>query len=297
MSNAEKLIIAGEDLPKLARFSFDHADALCDAAHGCKPYHKTWSYLRLFERGGALPVGEAFYREELEQVVARAGKRVLLSGAADTGLMALVVKVFAELGVAPDITLVDRCGTVIEQNQLFAETLNLKAEFFVGDICDFCAEPFDFIFAHSFLLFFPDKEKIGVLARTWRRLLKDDGIVLSSDHMSTSLDAVVKSRISEDELEGRLAAIVKAAEDHGMDASSIHELLHCGRAAFMNSPSTRAPILKAADMGDGMKEGGLQILRTSVGAYYHIFNSLQHEHLKHFFNVLGALDGRPKVKA
>jgi SAM-dependent methyltransferase len=290
MSNAEKVIIADEDLPKLARFSFDHADALCDVAHGCKPYHKTWSYLRLFERGGALPVGEAFYREELKQVVARAGTRVLLSGAADTGLMALVVKVFAELGVAPDITLVDRCGTVIEQNRLFTETLNLKAEFFVGDICDFCADPFDVIFAHSFLLFFPDTAKIGVLARTWRRLLKDDGIVLSSDYMSTSLDAVKRSRISEDELEGRLAAVRKAAEDHGMDKASIHELWNCGRAAFMNSPSTSAPILRAADMGDGMRDGGLQILRTSVGAYQHTFNSLRHEHLMHFLTVLGALD-------
>jgi hypothetical protein len=280
----------GEDLLRLARFAFDQADKLCSSEHGCAPYHKTWSFLRLFERGSALPVGEAFYRQELESVVARGGKRVLLSGAADTGLMALVLKVFAQLGVAPDITLVDLCSTVIEQNRLFVETLNLNADFFVGDIHDFSAEPFDVIFAHSFLLFFPDKESICALARTWRRLLKDEGIVLSSDYMSTSLEAVKQSRISEDELEVRLAAVMKAAQDHGMDRSSIDELWKCGRAAFMNSPSTRAPILSAIDIRDGMREGGLQILRTSVGAHHHTFNLLQHEQLKHFSNVLGALD-------
>lgn len=47
MTNLEK---DGEKIAMLARYAFGQADALCSSEHKCTPYHKSWSYLRLFER-------------------------------------------------------------------------------------------------------------------------------------------------------------------------------------------------------------------------------------------------------
>jgi hypothetical protein len=263
----------GEDLPALARFAFDQADKLCSSEHGCAPYHKTWSFLRLFERGGALPAGEAFYREQLESVVVRGGKRVLLSGAADTGLMALVLKVFSDLGVAPDITLVDLCSTVIEQNRLFCADLKIDAVLFKGSIHDYAGDPFDAIFAHSFMLFFP-KNELTSLARTWRNLLKDDGIVLSTDYMATSLEPVWISALTREEIENRLVVLSKAAEDEGLDETIIAELRRCARVFFTEHHLiSQTQLIHPSEMRESMKAGGLDVITSSTAHALRVFSS------------------------
>ena len=277
----------GEDLSALARFSFEHADALCAEEHGCRPYHKIWSLLRLFERRGALPAGESFYRQELERVIARGGKRVLLSGAADTGLMALVIKVFAEFGTIPDITLVDRCQTVIEQNKLFVESMKLNAHFFVGDIHVFCAEPFDVIFAHSFIVFFPQAE-LNLLARAWRNLLKDEGIILTTDYLTTSPEPVRTNSMTDEEIEGKLEFLVKAAQDHGMDTSTVAEVRRCVKLFFTDYYfSSREPLLNMLEMQNYMRMGGLDVVTTSIVAPPPIYSSLQNQNRVHVRTVLG----------
>ena len=50
-----------EPLQSLSRFSFDWANTLCDPEHGCAPYHRMWSFIRLLESGGALPNGQTFF--------------------------------------------------------------------------------------------------------------------------------------------------------------------------------------------------------------------------------------------
>ena len=278
-----------EDLHALARFSFENADTFCNSENGCNPYHKTWSFLRLFERGSVLPAGEAFYRQELEGVVARGARRILLSGAADTGLIALVSKVFAELGMRPEITLVDRCRTVIEQNRLFVEASKSDAEFFVGSIHDFYAEPFDVIFAHSFMLFFPG-DQLDALALTWRRLLKDDGIVLSTDFMTSSADPVQLSAMTQEEIEAKLAVVTKAAEDYGMDRSAIAELNRCSQFVLKEMHLiSQTPLLSLSELRNRMRSGGLEVLRTSSGANPRLTYSTQGTNYFYYSTVIGAL--------
>ena len=293
MKHVDNVTPNGEDLPKLARFAFDQADQLCGSEHGCAPYHKTWSFLRLFERGGALPGGEAFYRQELERVVARGGKRVLLSGAADTGLMALVLKVFSDLGVAPDITLVDLCSTVIEQNRLFCADLKTDAVLFKGSIHDYAGDPFDAIFAHSFMLFFP-KNELASLARTWRNLLKDDGIVLSTDYMATSLEPVWISALTREDIENRLVALSKAAEDEGLDEATIAELRRCARVFLTEHHLiSQTQLIHPSEMHESMRAGGLDVITSSMTQRLRVYSSYTRG--AHFKTTLGVL--RPEHQA
>jgi hypothetical protein len=288
MNRVEETITSCEDLSRLAQFSFDHADHYCNEQHGCARYHKAWSFLRLFARGGALPAGEDFYREELKSVMERGGKRVLLSGSADTGLMALVSKVFKEFDVTPELTLVDRCRTVIEQNKLFADSINLNVHFFVGDIQDFRAEPFDVIMAHSFMLFFPQDE-LNVLASAWQGLLKEDGIVLSTDILTSSPDPVLLSEMAEEQIENKLASVTKAAEDFGMDKIAITELRRCVRFIYTElHRSSQSQVLSLSKMSDGMRRGGLDVLRTSAREHRTVFSVFEGSNIGNFRTVLGA---------
>jgi SAM-dependent methyltransferase len=289
MNRNEETITSREDLSGLAQFSFDHADHYCNEQHGCAPYHKAWSFLRLFERGGALPKGEDFYREELKSVVERGGKRVLLSGSADTGLMALVSKVFKEFDVTPELTLVDRCRTVIEQNKLFADSMNLNVHFFVGDIQDFRAEPFDVIIAHSFMLFFPQDE-LNVLASAWRSLLKENGLVLSTDILTLSPDPVLPGEVTGEQIENKLASVTKAAEDFGMDKIAIAELRRCLRLMHTElRRSSKSQVLSLSKMSDSMRSGGLEVLRTSTREHRGVFSTFEGSDVGNFRTVLGTL--------
>jgi SAM-dependent methyltransferase len=224
----------------------------------------------------------------LKSVIKRGGRRVLLSGAADTGLMALVAKVFADFGVTPDLTLVDRCRTVIEQNRLCMKETNREAALFAGSVLDFHAEPFDVIYAHSFMLFFATSE-LSDLARTWRRLLKPDGIILSTDYMATSVEPVYISPMTEEEIEATLASIEQAAKDHGMNASDVAELRRCTRLMRTELPLiSLAPLLSVSEIRNRMMAGGLEVVRTSMARMKpNVLNLLEKDQFGHFSTVLG----------
>ncbi|HWS75504.1 MAG TPA: hypothetical protein VN324_10230 [Quisquiliibacterium sp.] len=94
MSSSSLPASSFEPLDRLARFSWDWAPALCQPGHGCQDYHRSWSLVRLLELGGAMPAGVAFFQRELGALAKAGRRRVLVSGGADTGLMAVVVSAY-----------------------------------------------------------------------------------------------------------------------------------------------------------------------------------------------------------
>lgn len=168
-----------EPLDRLARFSWDWAPLLCDSEHGCCNYHRCWSSIRLFQKAGALPAGADFFYQHLSGLVKLGKKRVLISGAADTGLMALVYKVFMTLDAVPEIVLVDRCLTTVMQNRLLAGSLGLEADIWQTDVRALECDPVDAVIVHSFLGFFPEAARQQVID-AWGRVLNPGGKVLMS---------------------------------------------------------------------------------------------------------------------
>lgn len=169
-----------EPLDRLARFAFDHAPSLCRPEHGCTDYHRVWSAIRLFDLGGATPAGWPFFRRELQALATDRPLRVLLSGAADTGLASIVAA-----ALPPEralIVLTDRCETPIAQNRQFAQALGRPIECHVGDVRALACDPVDAVLAHSFLVFFDPEERQRVVD-AWARVLAPGGRLLMSNRL------------------------------------------------------------------------------------------------------------------
>lgn len=171
-----------EPMAALARFAFDWADALCDPAHGCVDYHRMWSMVRYLEMGGALPEGEDFFDAELPTVARDGAARVILSGGADTGVMTLAVNACFRSGITPEIVMIDRCSTPLQQCRLFAAQIGADFQGIQATVDRLDVPPADAVLAHSFMPFFPHEARLG-LFEAWSRNLRIGGKVLMSQRL------------------------------------------------------------------------------------------------------------------
>src|SRR5262249_10306073 len=124
-----------EDIPQLAADSFELANRLCDT---CTNYHALWPYLRLV-RGTNGAEHEAPLRESiLAERIASGYRRILIAGAADSGVLALVVR--AARGWDVSVTVLDRCATPLELCRRFADRWSLSVAAIRADLIHARAE-------------------------------------------------------------------------------------------------------------------------------------------------------------
>ncbi|NRB02185.1 MAG: class I SAM-dependent methyltransferase [Rhodobacteraceae bacterium] len=175
-----------EPLEDLARFAFENAPNLCDPAHGCAPYHRMFSLVRLLKLDGALPDGEAFFNDQLAKVAQTTKTpRILSTGAADTGVIAMTRAAAAPHGIEPSFVLTDRCATTLRQNEIFARRAGFELECHQGDIGALDCAPVDVAVSHNFLRFLPvptQKVCMDVVAKT----LKPGGVWLGVQVFGTN---------------------------------------------------------------------------------------------------------------
>lgn len=246
-----------EPLHRLARFSWDWAPALCDPAHGCTDYHRSWSLVRLLELGGALPAGAPFFQRELAPLAQAGQRRVLVSGGADTGVTALVVSAFRAAGTDPEIVFVDRCRTTCAQNELMLRELGLAAEVRVTDARQIDCAPVDAVVAHSFLHLLPAAIRPGVL-EAWARVLKPGGRVLMSCGLSDDEGDWVRLKDAA-EIEARRGSLARAAAAAGYAAAEAEEIAATAARFWATSPG-QAPALTEANLRAAFGRAGLELL-------------------------------------
>ena len=173
-----------EPLIPLSRFAFDWANTLCEAEHGCASYHRMWPFLRLIETGGALPAGEAFIRREVK-ACSRDGKiHALISGGADTGVMALAVEAALKDCLNIRITAIDRCHTPLEQMRLYGAANSIEVETHAITL-DQIPDGLDanIILGHSILSQIPTREHQAVW-QAWAAALCPGGRIVMSQRLS-----------------------------------------------------------------------------------------------------------------
>ena len=91
-----------EDLPALAAEAYALAGRFCGA---CRDYHALWPYRRITLKHGESEMDQAAVGSALAELMADGGKRVLIAGAADSGVLATVAR--ASGGQAGEIRVVD----------------------------------------------------------------------------------------------------------------------------------------------------------------------------------------------
>lgn len=159
-----------EPLAVLARLAFDHAAEWCRPDHGCASYHRAWSLVRLVDLEGELPVGHAFLARELPPLARHKALRVLIAGAADSGLAALVLSALQPFGIMPEILVVDRCETPLAQNRHLAEAVSVRIDTLQADVADLPPGDFDAVILHNVLFFVPPDRRQAFLAGAGRAL-------------------------------------------------------------------------------------------------------------------------------
>jgi SAM-dependent methyltransferase len=165
-------MLFNEDLRQLAADASTIAQRRCGA---CRNFHFLWPYLRLAKSSGG-DVDEVLFRAALEHLLSGHGRTVLIAGAADTGVLAVVARA---AGSGPDIIVVDRCETPLELCRRFAERWSLPVETMHMDLMalDVTAAA-DIVVAHSLLQFIPADRRVDVLSRLCRALRPDGRLVI-----------------------------------------------------------------------------------------------------------------------
>jgi SAM-dependent methyltransferase len=162
-----------EDLPLLAVEAFELAGRFCGA---CKNFHMLWPYLRLAGASGR-DVEAPLIHSVLSDLLSRSGQNVLIAGAADTGLLALVARAG---GSGAAVTVLDRCETPLGLCRRFARRWSLPIEIVHLDLMEFAKQSsFGVVFAHMLLQFIPACRHLDVLSRIRRSLRSEGRLVLA----------------------------------------------------------------------------------------------------------------------
>jgi SAM-dependent methyltransferase len=250
---------APEPLELLANFSFENAPRLCKPEHGCLPYHQAWTTLRWIRGEGRLPAESDFFVSQFRKHTRGEHPRILISGSADSGLVAVVLSAYWGSAVRPKLVLVDLCETVIEQVRLYSREVGFEIELHAQDILGADIEPVDFIFAHNFVRFLP-KEKRPNLFQLWCRLLKPDGKLMNLSNVEPDHDPAAWSA-SADDIEERLDQLMRQARGLGLYVTRQAELERVARA-FVNRRPT--PFEDAEDIYGYLDFAGLRLVEKQL---------------------------------
>ncbi len=170
-----------ENLPELAAQSFELGGRLCG---DCKNFHMLWPYHRLVKAAGG---GRgARVQSALKNLLSQSGRKILIGGSADSGLLAIVAGAVAS---GTDITVLDRCKTPLELCRRFAERWSLPIKTIHLNLQDLSIEKsFDVVFVHMLLQFIPHDQHLDTMVRV-RRSLRPGGRLLLGFRTNPSVES------------------------------------------------------------------------------------------------------------
>jgi SAM-dependent methyltransferase len=167
-----------EDLRRVAAESFELAGRLC---RGCGSFHALWPYLRLARATSAgLEGATSLLQSVLAELMAEGRRDVLIAGAADTGVLATIVR--ATSRHPPGIVVLDRCETPLESCRRLARRWALPVATLHEDLGNLDRPAhFDIVFAHGTLHFLDPDRRADALVRMRRALRPGGRLVLRAN--------------------------------------------------------------------------------------------------------------------
>jgi 2-polyprenyl-3-methyl-5-hydroxy-6-metoxy-1,4-benzoquinol methylase len=147
----------------------------------CDWYHGTWQYLRLLNMVATPPWYE-FYQETLSGVLRRRpDARVLISAAADYGMLATLHEAIRAAQASPQIVVYDICRTPLLSCRWYAERHGFEVECVCANLltCEIPHASFDLIVTDEFLTVIKSADK-PLIVRRWRELLVPGGTLVTT---------------------------------------------------------------------------------------------------------------------
>lgn len=168
-----------------APLAWAQAPTLCfrdaDGAQPCRAYHQIWQYLSLLGVSGSIRTDTVFLIETIRRLAREDGaRRVAITGTADYGMLAHVLRAFALEHIEPEVTVVDRCPTSLMLNRWYAERLGATVTTVEADVLSYRPpQPVDIVASHSFLGWFSPDDMLR-LTRAWHDMLAPSGAVITT---------------------------------------------------------------------------------------------------------------------
>jgi hypothetical protein len=146
----------------------------------CRAYHGTLQLLRLLGIIATPSRDLDFYTEAARDALP-AGRRVLISSAADYNMLATTMAACAAAGFEPTaVTVLDRCPTPVALSAWWAARRSLDVAAAVGDITTFTTvEPYDLITTDSLFTLLPPDAREQAVVR-WHDALSMQGVVATA---------------------------------------------------------------------------------------------------------------------
>lgn len=186
-----------EDLQQIARLAFDTAPMRCSDSHGCCDYHRLWPLARLTNPNGTRLAGREFLTAEIIKVAkTNPTPQVLISGGADTGILAIAIAALMNESCDPHFIFADRCETPVILNRALLLQHKLAGEAVVSDILSVDKTGIDIVLSHSFLIYF-SRERLQRLFRKWASMLSTGGKLLISNLVANECGDLIGDNDSE----------------------------------------------------------------------------------------------------
>lgn len=181
MDKWSKSKCASKDAGGMEEWAKNQKAAPREHVHTCDWYHGTWQYLRLLNMV-ATPPWYGFYNETLSGILRNnPNAEVLISAAADYGMLQTLHEAIETAGVKPSIVIYDICETPLEACRWYANRVGLEIKCVCRDLLTgtLPEAPFDLIVTDEFLTVLKNDSKPMIVER-WRELLKPGGCVVTT---------------------------------------------------------------------------------------------------------------------
>ncbi len=184
------LPLYNERLSDLAAQAYQLSDRLCGA---CRNVHALWPYMRLLRSSTGVEHQGSNLELALRVLIAGGLRKILIAGAADTGLLALVLRAAANNNV--HISVLDICETPLELCRRVAHEWSLPIDTLKVDLRELnIAQQFELVLVHGTLHFIAAADRGDVLNRIRRTLRPDGCLVLLFNTSKPSSTAEIGDR-------------------------------------------------------------------------------------------------------
>ena len=247
-----------EQLAQAAERAWQLSASLCD---GCRAYHGLWPWLRLAGLRRGLERDRPLLLPALRRLIGEGRPRVLVAGAADSGLAALVLEAAGDQPLA--LSVVDRCATPLVLCQELGARLGRPLAIAVADLtADALGEnQADLILAHALLSHLPAGAQVGALAGM-RRALRHDGRLLLVIRLRGRSDVPDPADFARRLAAGLAGAgLTPPAEAAFATAVASHAVLRGTQAPFASLDAAQAAFAAA-----GLRPESLTPLEPASGA-------------------------------
>jgi hypothetical protein len=231
----------------------------------CDWYHGIWQTLRLLGIVTTLTHHAHLYVGALRPLIAGGKfKRVAIAGAADYGLLAVVLDAFGREGVTPVVTLVDRCATALQLCRWYAERYGHAIETAQCELDVYRDEQtHDLVCAHSLLSCNPAERHAGIVD-SWQRLLRPGGILMMVNTLRPDTPGTTV-RFSPAEIAAYRKRVADAAASCA-NPGVLPPAAELGRMAEAFAVRMAASVIGSREQLTGLLEaGGFSLLETRFG--------------------------------